>query len=285
MSQVGTWFVESTGGGGRLASLPTSQLLHRARLAHKASSIAQEVGTCVLFVFWTLPWASPGQGRARVRDFHRRAMMTLLQDRAPSRGSEPRDVSNTPPPPSTPTSNKRKLSDDEEFSDASGRPSGESCWPMHWYGRRARRGCKSTPKSFDLVKIREKSFEIRQNLWEPSKTPRNLSKNDAKLWKSEQKWRPALIWKQWRPELTWTGFSHGARFDIKSFFWRSGVFQASLGEFGKSFFAPSKFACSYTYGPMPASIREKSLEDRFSSFFYYLCLSRPLRFFPAKHRS
>jgi len=100
---------------------------------------------------------------------------------------------------------------------------------IHWCRRR---GCS---RKFWFG---ENPGKILQNPWEPSKTPR----------KSEQKWCPTWFdLKIMAPQLTRIGFSHGARSYMKSFFWRSSIFRASLGESGQNSFAAQKFACSYAY--------------------------------------
>jgi len=78
-----------------------------------------------------------------------------------------------------------------------------------WY-RTGFRGCKRTPKSFDLAKNRERCLKIRVKSLKTFTTP----------WKYEQKWRPTS-------------------FDLKKMAPR---FQASLWEFRQKSFAPS-----YTY--------------------------------------
>ena len=64
----------------------------------------------------------------------------------------------------------------------------------HWCRRRGCRGCKRTPKSFDLLKIWAKSLKIwakSLKIW--AKTGQNPQISRQNLWKSEQKWRPTLF--------------------------------------------------------------------------------------------
>ena len=100
----------------------------------------------------------------------------------------------------------------------------------HWCRRRGCRGCNRTPKSFVLVKIREKSHKIRKKiLWNPGKSLRT-----SKIpWKYEQKWRPTCFdLKITAPKLTQTAIfwrSHGARIYVKSFFLEVKYFSGKFG--------------------------------------------------------
>jgi len=77
----------------------------------------------------------------------------------------------------------------------------------HWRRRRGLRGCKRTPKSFDLVKILAKSMKIRakswesgQNLGKPSQNPwKYLGKNGTQ--RGLRKMAPNVVWEKWHP--TW----------------------------------------------------------------------------------
>jgi len=98
-----------------------------------------------------------------------------------------------------------------------------------------RRGCKRTPKSFDLVKIPEN----------PGKLCKNLGKFLKTLPKSLQKWRPTWFdLKKRRPTLA---ESHEDLFlEVISKMWTQ-VFGQLWGNTGKNPSHPQNLACSYTY--------------------------------------
>ena len=121
-----------------------------------------------------------------------------------------------------------------------------------WYRRK---GCRCTPKSFDLSKIREKYLKI------CAKSLKIREKSLNILAKSRQKWHPSLFdFKRWRPTF--------AEIQVKTFFgrhtkkrsswslWENICSQKShnnvSGKFGEN---PGKYpshpqtcACSYNYG-------------------------------------
>jgi len=92
------------------------------------------------------------------------------------------------------------------------------------------RGCKCTPKSFDLVKIREKS---QGRLGKSVQTFTKSLKIWANSWKFEQEWRPAA------PKITWRAFFLEVTF--------YGDFFGYVSEnSGKNASHPEKIACSFT---------------------------------------
>jgi len=118
---------------------------------------------------------------------------------------------------------------------------------MQWCRKRGCRGCKRTPKSFDLVKIRQNLCKIRVTM---GKICDKLCKS-VKTWKSGQKWRTTWVWFEGNGAQRLQ--NHMKTF---SFFgghpnWRSSwindrtksgpkMFRASLGKFRKKSFAPPK---------------------------------------------
>ena len=102
-----------------------------------------------------------------------------------------------------------------------------ACWwlsslmlTQQWFRRRRCRGCKRTPKCFDLLKIRAKSL---------------------KTWA-----KPLKIWAKRRPRF--------AVKQLKTIFWGHPTKTVSnccndsfLGKCGQKSFAPPKFPCCYTY--------------------------------------
>jgi len=137
-----------------------------------------------------------------------------------------------------------------------------------WYRRWVWSGCKRTPKSFDLVKIRAKSLKIREKSVE---SWAKCVKTFAMMCTDFLKWRPkskcrllnflkaiffnffrassgtfgknrawcALIWKKWAEnEMKCSHFFGGNSFGV--------FFGQVWGNLGKNPSHPKKFACFYT---------------------------------------
>jgi len=85
----------------------------------------------------------------------------------------------------------------------------------HWCRKR---GCKRTPKSFDLVKIREKSLKIREKFVEIWTKSLKAFTKSLKMWANP----------------SWKDEQNGAQNNMKSFFWRSLSFMDFFsGKFGR----------------------------------------------------
>jgi len=99
------------------------------------------------------------------------------------------------------------------------------------------RACKSTPKSFDLLKIWAKSLKMLAKIlkiWAKSLKIRikslNIQAKSLKIW---EKWRPTLFdFKKWRPRF--------AEKQVKTIFWgphhkngRQKLYDNFFGKFGK----------------------------------------------------
>jgi len=81
------------------------------------------------------------------------------------------------------------------------------------------------------------------------KIPENLGRNGSHRCLTSKNGTQHLQKNKWRPFWRWhqKGLNNlcGRKFLGKS---HATTFRASLGKFGQKSFAPSKFACSYTYG-------------------------------------
>jgi len=130
-----------------------------------------------------------------------------------------------------------------------------------------RRGCKHTPKSFDVVKIREKFLKIgkiRRNLGKICenlcKTPENLGKLPEKT----AKWRPTcfvlkkLAANVYRITLKFCSFKNGLHEKIFAQKVVQNFFGTVRGNSGKNPSHPKKFACSYTYGRYDPHIAQEA---------------------------
>jgi len=143
----------------------------------------------------------------------------------------------------------------------------------HWCSRR--RGCKRIPKTFDLVKILEKSLNPGKNQW----------KFGQNVWKRSQNHCMCFDWTNTAPKFKVQTFFFGGQVfisffsfrqvrenlgkngassvlifkkmcpaweEMQSFFWRSFSLEFFFGHvwenLGKNPSHHQKFACSYTYG-------------------------------------
>ena len=106
-----------------------------------------------------------------------------------------------------------------------------------WCRRRGCRGCKRTPKSFDLVKIHGNPSKICENLHQ---IPENLGKNGAQR---------GLIWKKWRPTFaeshedlfsSWSSQKKVCLRKCSHKKWPKTFFGQGWGKFGQKSFAPPK---------------------------------------------
>jgi len=94
----------------------------------------------------------------------------------------------------------------------------------HWCRRRGYTGCKRTPKSFGLFKIREKSLKIREKSW-------TILENSRKIWAKSMKMLAKYLkfWENYlkvRLEMPlnvvwfWCSGAQRGKNHMKTFFWR-----------------------------------------------------------------